>query len=103
AQGPRGREALCAEVTMTQAMEAPRDKRGLPWLADLPRDVRYAIRTLRRSPGFATVAVLTLALGVGATTAIYSVVDTVLLRPLPFADADRLVRVVENVPSRVPG
>jgi putative ABC transport system permease protein len=88
---------------MTQAMEAPRDKRGLPWLADLPRDVRYAIRTLRRSPGFATVAVLTLALGVGATTAIYSVVDTVLLRPLPFADADRLVRVVENVPSRVPG
>ena len=88
---------------MTQAMEARRDQRGLPWLADLPRDVRYAIRTLRRSPGFTTVAVLTLALGIGATTAIYSVVDTVLLRPLPFADGDRLVSVVENLPSRVPG
>ena len=97
------RQAAIRTGGMTQAMEALRDQRGLPWLADLPRDVRYAIRTLRRSPGFATVAVLTLALGVGATTAIYSVVDTVLLRPLPFADGDRLVRVVENVPSRVPG
>jgi putative ABC transport system permease protein len=72
------------------------------WL-NVEQDVRYAIRTLRRSPGFAIVAVLTLALGIGATTAIYSVVDTILLQPLPFADADRLVRVVENVPSNVPG
>ena len=49
------------------------------------------------------VAVLTLAIGIGATTAIYSVVDTILLQPLPFADSDRLVRVVENVPSNVAG
>src|SRR5439155_15016632 len=78
-------------------------QRVIPGLADVPRDVRYAIRTLRRSPGFTTVAVLTLALGIGATTAVYSVVDTILLQPLPFADSDRLVRIVENVPSRVPG
>jgi len=68
------------------------------WLGDGARDVRYAIRTLRRSPGFTAVAVLTLALGIGATTAIYSVVDAILLQPLPFHDADRLVRVVENIP-----
>jgi putative ABC transport system permease protein len=72
-------------------------------LGDLEQDLRYAVRTLRRSPGFALVAVLTLGLGIGATTAIYSVVDTILLQPLPFADADRLVRVVENVPSTFAG
>ena len=72
-------------------------------LADVRQDVRYALRTLRRSPGFAIVAVLTLALGIGATTAIYSVVDTILLQPLPFPDSDRLVRVIENFPHIVPG
>jgi putative ABC transport system permease protein len=72
------------------------------WL-NVDQDVRYAVRTLRRSPGFAIAAVLTLALGIGATTAIYSVVDTILLQPLPFADADRLVHIAENVPSSVPG
>jgi putative ABC transport system permease protein len=66
-------------------------------------DLRYAIRTLRRSPTFAAVAILTLALGIGATTAIYSVVDTILLQPLPFPDSDRLVRIVENFPHVVPG
>ena len=70
---------------------------------DVVQDVRYACRTLRRSPGFATAAVLTLGLGIGATTAIYSVVDTILLQPLPFTDADRLVQVAENVPASGPG
>jgi putative ABC transport system permease protein len=68
------------------------------WLDDLRRDTAYAVRSLSRSPGFTTAAVLTLSVGIGATTAIYSVVDTILLQPLPFADADRLVRVVENIP-----
>jgi putative ABC transport system permease protein len=67
------------------------------WIADIQQDGRYAVRTLRASPGFAMVAVLSLALGIGATTAIYSVVDAILLKPLPFADSGRLVRVVENL------
>jgi putative ABC transport system permease protein len=69
------------------------------WFQDVEQDVRHAVRALRRSPGFASVAVLTLALGIGAATTIYSVVDTILLQPLPFANSDRLVRLIENVPN----
>jgi predicted permease len=63
---------------------------------DLLLDLRHALRALRRQPGFALTAVLTLALGIGATTAVFSVVYGVLLRPLPFADSDRLVRVFSD-------
>jgi putative ABC transport system permease protein len=73
------------------------------WFADAAHDLRFALRSLRSAPAFAVVAVLTLGVGIGATTAISSVVDTILLQPLPFTDADRLVRLVENVPSTVPG
>lgn len=76
--------------------EAVREARGLRMLDDLRLDVRYAFRSLRRNPGFALVAVITLGLGIGATTAVYSVVDGVLLRPLPWAEADRLVVVWQN-------
>jgi putative ABC transport system permease protein len=64
----------------------------------LIRDLRHSVRTLRQSPGFTAVAVLTLAIGIGANTAIFSFVDAMLLKPLPYRDADRIVRVMEKPP-----
>jgi hypothetical protein len=85
------RQALVDFGGVQQAREHQRAARGLPFLDVLWQDVRYTLRTLRRDRGFATVAVLILGLGIGANVAVFSVVNTILVRPLPFADSQQLV------------
>ena len=75
------------------AKDRHRDARAFAWIDDARRDLAHGLRSLRRTPGFTAIAVLTLALGIGANTAIFSVISGVLLRPLPYGDADRLVQV----------
>src|SRR5919198_3134481 len=81
------------------ARERARDVDTFRWVGDLGQDVRYALRQLRRNPGFGVAAILTLALGIGTTTAVFSVVDAVVLRPLSYADSSRLVIIDEWTPS----
>ena len=87
------REALLKYGPVEAIKDVYRERSGLPFLESLLRDVRFGFRTLRREPGFAAAAVATLAFGIGANTAVFSVVDPVLLRPLPYAEPHRIVEI----------
>ena len=76
-----------------QVKEQCRDARGTRWVEDLAHDIRYALRTMRQNPGFTAVALCTLALGIGATTVMFTVVKSVVLAPLPYPDSERLIAV----------
>jgi putative ABC transport system permease protein len=94
------RAALLKLGGIEQTRENYRDRRGLPWLGAFSQDLRYTFRRLRKDRAFALTAILILALGIGANTAIFSVIHRVLLKPMPYKEADRLVMVWEQNPHR---
>lgn len=94
------RLALLKMGNVTQFQEECRDMRRVNYVDDLWRDLQYAGRNLRRSPGFATLAILIMALGIGANTAVFSVVNAVLLKPLAYRDADRIVALTNSSTTR---
>jgi len=101
-QGMAVEAARCAARSafggIDRLKEANRDQYSFVWLDNVRRDFRFALRSLRKNPGFTIVAVATLALGIGANTAIFSVLNGVLLRPLPFANGDDLVIIRQELP-----
>src|SRR5580658_10477962 len=90
-------EARRSYGSVEQAKQLHREERSILWLEQTFADMRHAVRSLLRTPGFTTVAVLTLALGIGANIAIFTVVNAVLLRPLPFQHPEQLVRVFDDL------
>jgi predicted permease len=94
---PEARRRALADFGSIESMkETYRDRRGLPVVDSAVQDLRHSLRILRRAPGTAVIAVLTLALGIGATTAVFSVVYSVVLQPLPFPEPERLVQLWES-------
>jgi predicted permease len=96
------RQARLALGGPEQVKELCRDARGTRWLGDLSQDVRYALRALLQKPGFAAVAVCTMALGSGATTVMFTLLNGVLLKPMAYAAPDRLVSLVEQTDWSTP-
>jgi len=94
------RQALVRFGGPMQLKEDQHDLRGLPFVETTMQDVRYAMRALRRTPAYSLVAIATLAIGIGAGTAVFTVVGAVLLRPLPYRAPDELVRIFETNPLR---
>ncbi|HYK34502.1 ABC transporter permease [Alloacidobacterium sp.] len=90
------RQALVRFGGVQQAKEQHRETRGLPWIDVLMQDLRFTIRTLKRDRGFTIIAILILGLGIGANVSVFSVVNTILLRPLPFRDPQQLVWITGN-------
>ncbi len=85
---------------LPQLMEASRDARGVAWISNLWQDLTYGVRLATRAPAFSAAAMLTVALGIGATTTMFSIVYGVVLRPLPYRDPDRLVNLWSTAPAR---
>jgi hypothetical protein len=94
--GEARRTALVSIGGIQQVKERARDARTGAWLDALWRDTKYAARTVRRSPGFAATAVVSLAVGIAAATGVFSIVNAALLNPFPFADINRIVRLDIN-------
>lgn len=92
------RQALLKFGSVESVKESYRDRRGIPFLETTWQDIRFALRMLRKSPGFAVVAILTVALGIGSTSAVFSVVDRILFRSLPYPNAGRLVSLGYKAP-----
>jgi predicted permease len=95
------REALRSFGGVTQVKETYRQRRGFPFLDQVARDLRFALRQLHRAPGFAVTAIVTLALGLGANTAIFSIINALLLRPLPVPHSEQLAVLSTSSTDRV--
>jgi predicted permease len=87
------------DEVLTIDRQFAREVRLMEWIESIWSDVRYALRTFRRMPTFTAVAITTLALGIGATTAMFTLVNSILLRPLPYPDSERIVRIIQSYPE----